>query len=352
MFVAECTDHPVWVHVTNEGNARWPGGEGREPNIRVGAYWRALDGSSRVEAGRVPLTHLLDPGDTTLVSALIPAPPHDGPIEPVIDLVHEDVRWFDCGLTLRANVQPSPQERLDDLAARHGPLVPVAVVLQERRAVARPNGLLRPESTGGRLADERLDELTRDLPRGTWALDGPTIDRMVEVVRDVAPRAVVEFGSGTSTVVLAALLRELYVDGWPRIVSFEHDTTQRHRTRAALTERGLAGVAEVIHTPLGSAHDRKPRCYLLDDAAASILRRHPPELVLVDGPPLYSGASRVGTLDLVAPFLQRDAIVLLDDALRDAELCIAAVWQRRSDLTVHGIRPTSAGLLEATLHHT
>ena len=63
VFVAQYDQHPVWVRVTNGGNARWPGGEGREPNIRVGAYWRALDGSARQEAGRALLTHVLDPGE-------------------------------------------------------------------------------------------------------------------------------------------------------------------------------------------------------------------------------------------------------------------------------------------------
>jgi hypothetical protein len=135
-------------------------------------------------------------------------------------------------------------------------------------------------------------------------------------------------------------------------LSFEHDAAWVHRTRTALAERGLGEVAEVMQVPLGRTGSDKPPCYLLGDSAASILVRHPPELVLVDGPPLHSGASRLCTVDLVAPFLQRDAVVLLDDALRDAELCIAEIWEQRPGLTVHGIRPTPKGLLEATLRRS
>ena len=375
VFVAQYDQHPVWVRITNGGNARWPGGEGREPNIRVGAYWRALDGSARQEAGRALLTHVLDPGETTLVPAAFPAPPHAGPFELVIDLVHEHVRWFDCALTVRVDVQPSAGERLDSLAARYGPLIPVAALVQVRRAIARPNGLLRHVSTDRRFAElprsphpktprrkflrtaaavtrtrhVQLDELMRDLPVGGWAIDTATVDRIAQLVREVAPRAVVEFGSGTSTVVLAALLRELHVDGWPRVVSFAQDPSWLNSTRAALTERGLTEVAEVMCMSLGPTGNNTPPCYLLDDAAASFLQQHPPELILVDGPPLHPGASRLGTVDLVTPFLQRDATLLLDHALHDAELCVAEAWQRRPDVVVHGIRPTPTGLLEATL---
>jgi predicted O-methyltransferase YrrM len=200
------------------------------------------------------------------------------------------------------------------------------------------------------LADAELDDLTRGLPRGGWALDTSTIDRVVEVVREIKPETVVEFGSGTSTIVLAALLRGLHSGRFPRLVSIEHDASWAQRTRDALAERGLAEVVEVVYAPLGPLDDNAPRCYVLDEAATAILRENAPELILVDGPSLHSGASRLGALDLVAPFLERDAIVLLDDALRDAELCVADVWQRRPDVTVHGLRMTPVGLLEATLH--
>jgi predicted O-methyltransferase YrrM len=348
VFVAEHGEHPVSARVTNDGGARWPGGEGREPRIQLGAYWRGLDRSSRTEAGRAFLPHTLDPGETTLVVANLTAPPRAGSIELVIDLVQGN-RWFDSSLTLGVDVQPSTRERLDALAGRYGPLVPVAALIEERRAIARPSGLLRPDSPGAPPADARMEEVTRSLSLGGWAIDGATIDTIAELVRELRPRAVVEFGSGTSTVVLAALMRELHADRWPRVVSVENDSSSLEQTRIALGERGLADVAEVVHAPLGRTDDDQPPCYLVDDVAASFLRLHPPELIFVDGPSLQSGASRLSTLDLVVPFLQRDAIVLLDDALRDAELCIAEAWQRRPDVTVHGVRLTPKGLLEATL---
>ena len=349
VFVAEYGDHPVWVRVTNDGNARWPGVAGRQPEVRVGVYWRGLDRSSREEAGRGLLPHSLDPHESTLVPVNASGPSQAGPSDLVIDLVHEGVQWFECGLSLRVDVQPSARERLDALTARYGPLVPVDAVVHERRAVARPNGLLHHTPSVDRIADAELDELTRDLELGIWTIDIETIGRLAELVRERVPGAVVEFGSGTSTIVLAWLLGTVHTDGWPRLVSFEQDLLWLERTKAGLAKQRLAGMAEVIHAPVGSRGNSTPACYLLDDAAEKILSLRSPELIFVDGPSFYSGASRLGTIDLIAPFLRGDAIVLLDDALRDAELCIAQAWQRRPDLTVHGIRATPKGLLEATL---
>jgi len=219
--------------------------------------------------------------------------------------------------------------------------------MNERRAVGAGDGLLRREPPGTAPADPWIAKLTASLPVGNWALDAAAIDCLVELVRAERPPTIVEFGSGTSTVVLASLLAERHRNG-PRLVSFEQDPAWAEHTRAALAERSLDRMATVIQLPLGERTGGPPG-YLMTEEAAELLRRLAPRLVLVDGPTLDSGASRLGTLDLVAPYLRHDARLLLDDALRDAELCVAAAWERRDDAVLHGIRLTPKGLLEATL---
>lgn len=347
-FTAERPDHPVWLRVTNDGTARWPGGESREPLVRVGMAWQPVDGGARQEVGRALLPHVLDPGETALLPVEVSAPPQAGPAELVLDLVHEHVRWFDCPLRARVEIGPSATQRLAARMTRGGTLVPPAAAMEERRRIGGRNGLLRRPAPVGRPADPHIAELTSDMPIGTWALDAATIDRLVELVRDQRPRAIVEFGSGTSTVVFAALLAEQQGEALG-VISFEQDAGWAARTREALRQRGLEGAAVVSQLPLGNPGNGAPPGYLLTKEAAKLLRRHPPELVLVDGPTLESGASRLGAADLVAPFVRRDVTLLLDDALRDAELCVAEAWERRVDITVHGIRTTPKGLLEATL---
>jgi hypothetical protein len=345
-FIAKRRDHLVWVQVENGGTARWPGSDGRDPLIRLGVAWQPVLGGQRHEVGRALLPHALDPGQRALAPVDVCAPPLAGPAELVLDLVHEHVRWFGCALTERVEVEPSVDERFAALVRRHGPLIPYVAVMEERRAVGARDGLLRQEPPDAAPADPHIRELTAPLRVATWA-DAAMIDRLVDLVRTERPPTIVEFGSGTSTVVLAALLAERYREG-PRLVAFEQDPAWAERTRSALAERGLEGMAAVIVLPLGDSVGG-PAGYLLTDEAATVMRSLAPRLVLVDGPTLDSGASRVGTIDLVAPYLRGDATVLLDDALRDAELCVAAAWQHRDGVVLHGIRPTHQGLLEGTL---
>lgn len=346
-FTAGGPDRLVWVEVRNDGTARWPGGDGRDPLIRLGMAWQPVGGGPRHDAGRALLPHRLDPGERALLPVTVGAPPEAGPTELILDLVHENVRWFDRPFTARVEVGDSVDRRLAALTERHGPLIPPAAAIGERRTVGARDGLVRQGMDKTAPADPEIAKLTDALAVEGWAVDAGTIDRLAEVVRGQRPAAVVEFGGGSSTIVLASLLAELHRGG-RRLISFEHDPTGAERTRAALAARGLDRIATVVQLPLGR-NEEGPPCYLLTDEAIRLLRRAAPQLILVDGPAPDSGASRLGTLDLVAPYLREDATVLLDDALRDAELCVAAAWESRDDIAVHGIRATSTGLLEGTL---
>jgi predicted O-methyltransferase YrrM len=344
-FVAGAASE-VWVEVENQGTALWPGGEEAEPRVRLGVTWSAPDGSEPRDGGRAFLPHALAPGERALVPVVLVAPPQAGPAQLAIDLLHEDVRWFGAAVTAAVTVQPGPRERL---AALGGEVLPLAAVLAERRAVSRRDGLLVSGDAPSRPpADPRVAALVAELALGGWALDGETIDRLAQLVLERRPAAVAEFGSGTSTVVLARLAAD--AGGRGHVVSFEQDPGWAARTRAALEERGLSEHATVAVLPVGQPDPTRPMGYVLTDEGAALLAAHPPELVLVDGPTLASGASRLTTIDLVTPYLREDATLLLDDALRDAELRIAEAWERRRDVTVLGIRPTPKGLLEGALH--
>jgi len=347
VFTAQRHDHIVWVHVTNEGTVRFAGGEACEPLIRVGAAWRSIDGEDHGDGGRALLPHPLEPGEHLLMPVAIRAPQHAGPAELAIDLVHEHVRWFDQPLRCRIEVGASVADRLSAATTRFGALLPLDEVLEVRRAVAASDGLVRTGVAGSRPTDPLIAALTEDLAVDGWALDGATIDRLVEVARSQAPATIVEFGSGTSTIVLASLFADASAKRL-RVISFDEDLHWAARTRDALRVRGLQHVAVVNHLPL-IEHEPRPKGYALTAQATQLLRRNPPELIIVDGPTLDSGASRLGTLDAIAPFVRRQATVLLDDALRDAELSVAREWTRREDLVIHGIRATPKGLLEATL---
>jgi len=346
-FSAGRPGHPVWVEVTNEGTARWPGGDLRHPQIRLGMAWKAAADGPRQDVGRTMLPQVLDPGQSAVFPVFLTGPSGPGTAELVLDLVHENVRWFDQPFTAAVEVGPSVDQRLATLTERHGPLIPLEPLMVERRAVGAADALLRPDASVRALADSHVAALVAELSVGTWAVDVPAIDRLVEVVREIRPSAILEFGSGTSTVILASLLAEMHGEGL-RLLSFEQDPAWAEHTRGALAERGLEGTAHVMQLPVGERENAPPG-FLLSDEATELLAGLAPELVFVDGPTLDSGASRLSAIEIVAPHLRKDAFLLLDDALRDAELCIAEAWERRGDTTIHGIRPTPKGLLEATV---
>jgi hypothetical protein len=91
-------DHrPFRIWVRNEGSEWWPGGDDRQPLIRVAYRWLTLQGAVVEEEGhRTALPQPLGPGESCLVEMNVTAPFVAGPYLLAPDLVHEHVRWFQC----------------------------------------------------------------------------------------------------------------------------------------------------------------------------------------------------------------------------------------------------------------
>ncbi len=91
-------DHrPFRVCVRNEGTEWWPGGESRRPLIRVAYQWLTPQRAVLQREGlRTALPHPLAPGESCLVEMNVTAPPITGRYLLAPDLVHEQVRWFQC----------------------------------------------------------------------------------------------------------------------------------------------------------------------------------------------------------------------------------------------------------------
>ena len=93
------------VRLTNLGARPWPWGTSVHPEIRVGQRWVG-DGGAVVEGLRTPLPHTVEPAERCLVPALVVAPPYPGRWTLELDLVHEHVRWFGCGVRLHVECIP------------------------------------------------------------------------------------------------------------------------------------------------------------------------------------------------------------------------------------------------------
>jgi hypothetical protein len=173
-----------------------------------------------------------------------------------------------------------------------------------------------------------------EVPWSEWAMRPSAIVLLVEEM-ERGRRAVVELGSGVSTIVLARAARDLDA----HLVSIEHDGEWAARIAAELRRERLRA-ADVIHVPiapfdpgvagglLSTPGFRAPEDWY--DVAA--LREACPreiELLVVDGPPAADSPdvlTRGPAVPALGDRLAEGCTVALDDVFREAERRIAELW--------------------------
>jgi hypothetical protein len=95
----------VYFHVSNEGSERWPARLDAKPQIRLSYRWLNRDGSIHTAEGpRSPFSRTVNPGERILTPLHVDAPSTSGDYVLEVDVVHEDVRWFDCSCRVPAHV--------------------------------------------------------------------------------------------------------------------------------------------------------------------------------------------------------------------------------------------------------
>jgi len=154
-----------------------------------------------------------------------------------------------------------------------------------------------------------------------WAASPDFLLAITEEFRERKPERVIEYSSGTSTVVIAKCL-ELCRRG--PAYSLEHDPDYAEATRTQLKRYGLERWATVVDAPL----ERTPRfespwysLSALPNEAREI------DLLVIDGPPGTTGPlARYPALPRLNERLARTCSVLLDDADRDSERRALALW--------------------------
>lgn len=170
------------------------------------------------------------------------------------------------------------------------------------------------------LALQQELQLDRPLPstRG-WAASPDLLLWCWRHVRDRSPVSILECGSGTSTVVLAAACRR---NGHGRVIALEHDAGYAEETRRLLEDHELSGWAEVRTAPLTERPGEDRPWYRLDAVPDG-----PIDLVIIDGPPGgVDHLARLPAVEVLHPLLADDAVVVLDDAKRSGERKVVERW--------------------------
>lgn len=174
---------------------------------------------------------------------------------------------------------------------------------------------------------------------------------LVSVLVEVVVRErcrILEMGSGVSTLLLAAVLRE---QGKGRVIAVEHHPAWAAMMSRLLVAKGLAQYASVLVAelePTSLSMDGSP-WYSVD--VLGPLRDQEHDLLLVDGPPAGEGRSmsRGPALPFFESALTPDALVVLDDIDRSGELAVLERWEASG--TWRFERFPELGIAMASAHH-
>lgn len=187
---------------------------------------------------------------------------------------------------------------------------------------------------------QRLLDGKRELPQlHGWPVSPDFAYLTLDLIRRHDYSAVIEFGSGSSTVLICDLLNSSTMAGRskPYFVSFEHSIGYFEKTLAELQSRMVESVVSLIHAPLTQYVDeaKNEQFQFYDCASAlqntlnSIQGESRPILAIVDGPPgNVAPYARYPALSVLKPVLnQHDLHILMDDYFRPEEKKIVNDWK-------------------------
>lgn len=198
--------------------------------------------------------------------------------------------------------------------------------------LAQVKQALQPNIRACQTSHSRLPYLFRDqslyreveavLPDGSspWPITAELGRFLARLVVKLGCRNVLEFGAGSSSLVLA---HALSMSSGGRLTSVEQDPTWC----APLFEevKGIKNVdAQLVGANLEFKMTAQGFYHSYEEAAHIIAQRGPYDLVLIDGPQTFYG--RDGGLHLAYPHLSPNALIVLDDAKRQGEQWTMQRW--------------------------
>lgn len=159
-------------------------------------------------------------------------------------------------------------------------------------------------------------------PSDAWSISPELGVVLFRLVTEHHKSRVLEFGAGSSSVVLAAALAQA---GGGKLTSIEEDPTWCAE-RWDGVQRTAVLDAELIASRPEPAFGSAGPSYTYRSAASRIDARGPYDLVLIDAPQYYYG--RDGALHLSYMHLPVGAFIVLDDARRSGEWWSIRRWLR------------------------
>lgn len=161
----------------------------------------------------------------------------------------------------------------------------------------------------------------------SWSIAPEFAWWLYEHVVDEQPSNIIELGSGTSTVAIAAALKE---SGGGRFLSFEHDLAYFEKTKDLLEICQLESHVDLIYAPLDESEiegDKYNWYSLPYDFIDTVVGAEGIDLLLIDGPPAATNRhSRYPALVRLKGYCNESTVILLDDSNRDEEREVLDRW--------------------------
>lgn len=198
----------------------------------------------------------------------------------------------------------------------------------------------------GRGGDAELYNAFKKLPSSffsSWSLAPGSLVYLYRELKHARPKAILDCGSGASTVAIALLYQEAVGCG-TTLISIDEDARWLEKTEQALESAGLANVMTLVHCPIAkfSLAGTIPESYDITRVAELLYENKKLEFVFIDGP--SPAAGRGGVVPAFAPFITQGAQILLDDAARDGEAEYIRQWCKEGLVRFKGFVPTGSGL--------
>lgn len=185
-----------------------------------------------------------------------------------------------------------------------------------------------------------LNSLNFDYP---VFLGGPSIDPhharyLLFILLDKRPKKIIEFGSGSSTIIVARALKMMGKK--PDLhISIDHDARFLKHTKEIAHMNGVVEDIEFAHCPLDSGSGDRLPWYT---GIPEIVGETKFDLVIVDGPPAYEDGlemARAPAMEYMRRNLAPGSTVVLDDFNRPGERAVAERWRRTyPDLELFSIK--------------
>jgi predicted O-methyltransferase YrrM len=182
-----------------------------------------------------------------------------------------------------------------------------------RRFIADPSAALRPHS-----------DLLRRLIDG-WA--NPGWSAKEEYLRHCIAHAlqtrgaILECGSGLSTLLIAAVAKQRELPYW----ALEHSSEWSDRVRQHLVRHELHAA---VHVWVGGLREYSGFAWY--DPPLRSMPEHF-SLVICDGPPADTRGGRYGLVPVMRSKLAAGSVILVDDAIRERDRAVALQWQSELD---------------------